>query len=199
FKTSGVYREVFNMPRRVILFSPDQFYHVYNRGNDRQPIFFDRENYLFFLRRVKEYLAASVEIHAFCLMPNHYHLLLRMTKEVDFSDAMKKLLISYTKAINKKYQKVGHLFQGSFKAKLVDSPEYFLHLSRYIHLNPRIAGLVKYPQEWEFSSYREYLGLRKNELVMTEFILSQFRDLKDYQKYVGTLTESEIEKLQESF
>jgi REP element-mobilizing transposase RayT len=187
------------MPRRTPSFSPDQFYHVYNRGNDGDFIFFELENYFFLLRRVKEYLTPSVEVHAYCLMPNHYHLLLRITRELNLSNLMQNLLISYTKAINKKYQRVGHLFQGTFKAKLVDSPEYLLHLSRYIHLNPKIARLVKRPEEWEFSSYREYLGLRPNTLVSTEFVLGQFHDINGYRQYVESLSDAEIEKLQGSF
>lgn len=85
---------------------------------------------------------------------------------------MMKLSVSYTKAINKRYGRVGSLFQGPFRAVHVDRNEYLLHLSRYIHLNPVTAGLVPQPEEWEFSSYREYIGLRNGTLPEPKIVLS---------------------------
>ena len=184
------------MPRREVEFLQGEFYHLYNRGNDRQPIFFDDENYLFFLKRIRRYLMPGVRLHAYCLMPNHYHLLVEVAQDIDLSDYMKKLIISYTKAVNKRYEKVGHLFQGPFKAKDVGTQDYFLHLSRYIHLNARIAKLVQRAEDWEFSSYRDYLGVRRDGFVTTGRILSHFRGIDDYREYVELLTEAEIEKIQ---
>jgi REP element-mobilizing transposase RayT len=91
-------------------------------------------------------------------MPNHYHFLLEISSE-DFSIAMQKFSISYVKSINKRYNRTGSLFEGAFQARRIDRNEYLLHLSRYIHLNPVLAGLVRHPEDWVYSSYREYIGL----------------------------------------
>ena len=92
-------------------------------------------------------------------MPNHYHVLLKALDD-NLSAAMQKFSISYTKAINERFDRVGSLFQGAFEAKLVDNENYLRHLSRYIHLNPVRARLCGSPEEWEFSSYLEYFGRR---------------------------------------
>lgn len=146
------------MPRRVAEFLPDHFYHLYNRGNNRESIFFEPENYSFFLQRfVKYFPSDQAEIHSYCLMPNHFHLLIRLLSEFDYSDRMQHFGIYFSKSINARYGRVGHLFQGRFKAKHVDSTGYLLHLTRYIHLNPRFARLVERSEDWEFSNYRDYL------------------------------------------
>ncbi|MEM9276517.1 MAG: transposase, partial [Cyanobacteria bacterium P01_F01_bin.143] len=95
------------MPIRNVTFQVNNFYHIYNRGNNRQKIFFERDNYLYFLSKLREYLVSNtVEITAYCLMPNHYHLLIYLNNN-NFSELMQKLALSYTKAINKRYKRVG--------------------------------------------------------------------------------------------
>ena len=160
------------MPYRETIFQAGQYYHLYNRGNNRQDIFFERENYLFFLRSLRRYLLVeTLDVIAYCLMPNHYHLLVCL-KTPHLSAAMQAFSLSYTKAMNRRYNRVGSLFQGRFQAILVESTEYLLNLSRYIHWNPVKAGLVKQPQDWEFSSFHEYVGLRGGTLPKTEDILA---------------------------
>jgi putative transposase len=162
------------MPRRVVPLVSGGYYHVYNRGNNYQPIFFDRENRRFFLAQLRRYVAGPcAELLAYVLMPNHYHLLLKMIGET-FSSGMQKFAISYTKAINKRYGRVGALFQGAYQAILVEDDAHLLHLARYIHLNPVRAGLAKKPEDWEFSSYRETIGLRPGTLPNPDMILSFF-------------------------
>lgn len=100
------------------------------------------------------------------------------------SDLMLSLQTSYAKAINKRYDRVGHLFQGPFKNILVDKNEYLLHLSRYIYMNPVPAGLAPNPEDWEFSSFRDYVGLRTGTLPQPEIILSQFLDKGSYWQFV---------------
>lgn len=97
---------------------------------------------------------------------------------------MLSLQTSYVKAINKRYDRVGHLFQGPFKNILVDKNEYLLHLSRYIYMNPVPAGLVPNPEDWEFSRFRDYVGLRTGTLPQPEIILSQFSDKGSYWQFV---------------
>ena len=172
------------MPRRRVEFREGEYYHVYNRGHNRQKIFLERENYLFFLARLRDHLAVEVcDIIAYCLMPNHYHLLVRLNSD-GLSNALKTFGISYTKAINKRYGRIGPLYQGPFRAVHADRDEYLLHLSRYIHLNPVSAGLVVCADEWEFSSYREYLGLRNGSLPKPALIVSQFPSPHGYRQFV---------------
>jgi putative transposase len=158
------------MPRRKLTFRSGCYYHLYNRGHNRQNIFFDRQNYLYFLRQLRCHLVEqNIDIVAYCLMPNHYHLLVYLHSD-DLSARMQSFALSYTKAINQRYQRCGSLFQGRFQAIWVDTEDYLLHLSRYIHLNPVKAGLVERPEDWEFSSYQDYVELRQGQLLsMAEF------------------------------
>jgi putative transposase len=136
------------------VFRAGEYYHLYNPGNNYQNVFFEPDNYRFFLRRLHRYLQPeAVEVVSYCLMPNHYHLLVHLVTD-DLSSLMQPFLLSYTKAINKRYGRVGLLFQGRFQAVRVDRDEYLVHLSRYIHLNPVAAKLVEQPEDWEFSGYR---------------------------------------------
>ena len=100
------------------------------------------------------------------------------------SSLMQRFALSYTKAINKRYRRVGSLFQGRFQAVCVDRDEYLVHLSRYIHLNPVVAKLVGRPKDWEFSSDREYIGLRAGTLPQTEAVLAQFPSADAYREFV---------------
>ena len=199
------------MPRRVIPFLPDQYYHFYNRGNNRQPVFFERENYLFFLRRFKRFVIGYVDVIAYCLMPTHYHILVRVkqalrqisegqisevwqTSEIStprqeaskqISLAMQKFGISYTKAINKRFGRVGALFQGQFQGKPVQSYNHLLNLCVYIHANPVKDGLVSLPENWEYSNYLEWMDLRAGTLVNREFIAQNFGTPEEYKVKVN--------------
>lgn len=153
-------------------FEEDKFYHVFNRGNGKQKIFFERENYNFFLKKVEKELMPLCSILAYCLMPNHYHLLIYTDKSSDHfkwsddysqkvSRKLGTLQSSYTRAINKRYDRSGSLFQQKLKAiNLTDktlgtrAPEICFH---YIHQNPFKAGLAK-TLDWEFSSFKEYIN-----------------------------------------
>ena len=178
------------MPQRSLPLVAGEHYHLYNRGHNRQCVFFERENYLFLLRRTRTYLVGEQQtsegmtsIVAYCLMPTHFHLLV-CAHDDDLSRHMQRLLISYTKAMNERYQRTGSLFEGQFQAARVDNDEYLLHLSRYIHLNPVAARLVQKAQDWEFSSYAEYVGLRQGTLPRPEGVLSQFASRAAYQAFV---------------
>jgi REP element-mobilizing transposase RayT len=126
-------------------------------------------------------------IVAYCLMPNHYHLLV-CPHDDSLSRRMQRFSISYTKAINRRYDRVGPLFQGQFQALLVDCNEHLLHLSRYLHLNPVVTGLVGKPEDWEFSSYRDYVGRRRGTLPTPDIVLSQFKGSDAYVDFVQGYT-----------
>ncbi len=125
-------------------------------------------------------------------MPTHYHLLI-LLNEADLSHKMQLFSISYTKAMNKRFDRVGSLFQGAFRAKHVSENKYLLHLSRYIHLNPVAASLVEQAKDWEFSSYREYVGLRAGTLPQPETVLSQFPPPEGYREFVESYVPRERE------
>lgn len=172
------------MPRREVVFVPGEFYHVYNRGNDRQRIFFDRDNYVHLLTRMRMHVVEHATVVTYCLMPNHYHLLVQLLTD-RFSSAMHACGMSYAKSVNKRRGRVGSLFQGRFRAIHVDQREYLLHLSRYIHVNPVTAGIVRRPEDWEFSSYREYVGLRDGSLPSPQIVLKEFDSRGDYARFVN--------------
>jgi hypothetical protein len=107
------------------------------------------------------------------------------------------LFISYTKAINKRFGRTGHIFEGEFKSKILGSTEYLLTLSRYIHANPSAARLVQKPELWEFSSYLDYLGRRRGTLPYTKFILSHYKSADEYREFVERFQEREFQEMRE--
>ncbi len=180
------------MPLRKIEFRAGHYYHLYNRGINYQPIFFNQGNWGYFIKRLRQYCQPElIDIIAYCLMPNHYHLVVYLKCDDLSKKIMQPFGLSYTKAINKQQTRVGPLFQGPFKAKLVDKDEYLLHLSRYIHLNPVFAGLVNRPEGWKFSSYRDYVGLRNGTLPKPDIVLSQFASQQAYVEFIESYTDDD--------
>lgn len=170
---------------RKVRFVQGHYYHVYNRGADRGAIFYTPDNYLFLLRRVKEY-AARIEISviAYCLMPNHYHFLLRQNGPHPVSAFVQAVFNSYTKAFNKMFGRSGTLFEGPFRAIPVEQDGYLIHLCRYIHRNPVEAGLVEHPAQWPFSNYREWVGERNGTLVDGALVREWFPSPGEYEQFV---------------
>ncbi len=164
-------------------------YHITARGNARQAIFLNREDFTDFLgilsHVVKRY---RFLLHAYCLMDNHYHLLIE-TPEGNLSKGMRQLNGIYAQHFNQKHQRVGHLLQGRYRSILVDKENYLLELSRYIVLNPVRAGIVKDPKDYQWSSYPVTAGNTKIPGLLTDWILSQFSEEKrkaliQYQAFV---------------
>ena len=184
------------MPIRAVQFIPDCYYHIFNRGVNRQPIFLSPDNWSFFLRRLRVYFQDGIaEIIAYCLMPTHYHLLVLVKSEFFSENVMQPFGVSYTKAINKQYDRVGPLFQGPFRAMQIASVDYLLQLARYIHLNPVAAGLVEKPEDWSFSSYRDTIGLRNGTLARPQIIIEQFGTADNYRRFVEEGRESKIDSI----
>ena len=171
---------------------PGELYHIYNQGNNRIPIFFGRDNYLFFLKKMRKHLLCHCDILAWCLMPNHFHWLIKVHDDYQTFNQDAKipdrdnnspqvnplnrgiavLLSSYTRAINKSRQSSGSLFRSRTKARLLNDvfsdDDYPLTCFLYIHQNPLRAHLVSKMENWEFSSYSDYAGFRTGTLCNIE-------------------------------
>jgi len=203
------------MGYRKTILATDEIYHVYNRGVEKRPLFLTKWDYKQFLELINYYrfvncpvkysyfkLLSSeernktlrkledtserwVDILAFCLMPNHIHFLLKQRKDSGISKFMAKIQNSFSHFFNMKQERVGHLFQGNFKAKRIESDEQLIHVSRYIHLNPVTAYLIKFEDmdKYEHSSYPEYVGIREG-FCKIKPILEHFKNMKDYQSFV---------------
>ncbi len=173
------------MPQRRIPFRAGQFYHIYNRGVDKGKIFFSHENYLYCMQLIKMNSARYlVTLIAYCLLPNHFHFLLKPEKDNNISQFMNSVFGSYTQAVNKQLARQGPLFQGRFRAVLVDREEYLIHLARYIHLNPVMAKLTNTTQEWPFSNYLDVIGLRDGNTKDTTLVPQYFETGELYRHFV---------------
>jgi len=162
----------------LMKFEEDFIYHVYNQGNNKQPIFFTPENYILFLQYYRKLVAPHADTLAFCLMPNHFHFLIstnqhslvpKMVGSLELSalsNGIRLLLSSYTQSINKQQHTSGSLFRQNTKSKLIDngSIHYSFTAFHYIHLNPLTAKLVTNINDWEYSSFKDYTGKRKGTL-----------------------------------
>jgi len=153
---------------------PGAFFHCINRGNQRERIYRDEEDYQFMLESLGTVSTRyGARIHGYCLIPNHFHLLIQQP-EIGISTLMRSLTTRYALYFNQKYGKVGHVFQGRFRGILCDQRQYLLELIRYVHLNPVRAGLVEHPQDWKWSSLAAYLGLVRREWLYQEAVLGLF-------------------------
>lgn len=198
------------MPQRKQIFIPHSYYHIYNRGHNKQTIFLNNKDYQRYLKRLKEYFKKhQVSLLCYCLMPNHIHLILRQEDTKSIERFIHRLHTSYTMYFNKKYERLGAVFQGRFKAKIIESDEYLLHVSRYIHQNPleilRAQGPALKLEEYFWSSYGEYINKNSSKFCHTEIILNYFhnstlerRKLK-YQEFVedglNDMDQSSLESL----
>lgn len=165
-------------------------YHIISRGNNRKRIFQSHDDHLKFLRLLERQKSKlPFYLYAYCLMPNHVHLLAEMQDD-PLSRVMHGLLTAYSQYHNRKYRKVGHLFQGRYKAILCQSDRYLAELVRYIHLNPVRAKMVSRPEEYEYSGHRAYLGQDRSGLVDVEPVLRHFgakkqRAVELYKQFVN--------------
>jgi len=164
-------------------FEKDNIYHIYNRGNNRVKIFYNDENYIFFLKKIRKHIFPFCEILAYCLMPNHFHFLIVTNEKTIqtvikanqerniFCEGIRIVLSAYSQAINKQENRVGSLFSKNTKAKLLksvlnrsNSLDYVFTCFQYIHQNPVRYGLVKKMEDWQYSSFVDYCGFRNGSL-----------------------------------
>ncbi|KKR79370.1 MAG: Transposase IS200-family protein [Candidatus Nomurabacteria bacterium GW2011_GWA2_40_9] len=189
-------------------FAPENIYHIYNRGNNKEKIFFDEQDYRAFLFRLglclgftekelnKEELTSmpfsririnvinknNFRIHAFCLMQNHFHLLIEQLGDIPISNLILKLCTSYARYINLKYKRVGHIFQDKFKAVLIENDPQFMWTSAYIHMNPVKDGLIKDPSEYPWSSYNDFANNRDSQIIHKDLLIGIFGDKESFIK-----------------
>lgn len=167
------------MGRKPRIHLPGGLYHVIFRGNGGQDVFLAAaDRYRFYLLLQEGTHRFGYKIHAFCLMTNHIHLAVQIA-DIPLSRGMQNLSFRYTRWINCREKRTGHLFQGRYKAVLVDGDSYLLELVRYIHLNPVRAGMVTNPEEFPWSSHRAYLGMETFPWLTTEWMLAQFGERVD--------------------
>jgi putative transposase len=203
------------MGYRKTILATGEIYHVYNRGVEKRLLFLTKWDYMRFLditnyyrfancpikysyfklqsgedrtetlKKLEEAAEKWVDILTFCLMPNHVHFLLKQLKDNGISKFMAKITNSYSHFFNTKQERVGHLFQGNFKAKRIESDEQLIHVSRYIHLNPVTSYITKFDEleHYEYSSYSEFMG-NKEGFCDTKLLLSYFKNKEDYRRFV---------------
>jgi REP element-mobilizing transposase RayT len=173
------------MAYRGDIFAAGQYYHIYNRGAGRGLIFFNKSNYEYLLRLVGQYdQKCGVTILAYCLMPNHYHFLLRQETDQALSRFINLLFSTYVQALNIQQERTGTLFEGRFRCIRVDNWEYLMCLCRYIHLNPVKARLVANPEDWPYSNYLEWVELRNGSLLDKSFVQDHFQTPQEYREFV---------------
>ena len=161
---NGLYFIIMPSRNSLKLYLENGYYHVYNRGAGKSEIFLDDQDFRVFLHYLEKYLdpssehtlAKEIKLLAYCLMPNHFHLFIQQASKDGLIKLMRRLGTSYSMYFNNRYERSGTLFQGVYKAAIVESEAYFLHLSRYIHLNP--TELTEDWKRYPYSSYRVYLG-----------------------------------------
>jgi len=169
-----------------IHWGPDNYYHLYNRGAHKVTIFREEDNYYFVLNRIKRYLQQfELTMIAYCLLPNHYHFLIKQRHDHPAGLLPQRVFNSYSKAYNHRYDHSGTLFEGRYKAVHVVQESHLRHLCRYIHANPLKHRIVDTIEEWPFSNHLDWIGVRQGELLDKEFIQSFFPDPLEYREFVG--------------
>lgn len=204
------------MPIRKIPLVKDQIYHVYNRSIALQPIFRDKREFNIYINLIEYYKFSNppmrfsyfsrlkkeekvivlenlyksdkrlVDIYAFSLMPNHYHILLKQKEEKGITNFIRLIQNSYAHYLNIKTKRFGSLFQSPFKAVRIENDQQFIHVARYIHLNPITSYLIANPNHldsYEWCSYKDYLGINPRKFVDTSFLFSFFKDKEKFKKF----------------
>lgn len=194
------------MPGRITPLINEGFYHIFNRGSDKRDIFLETRDYSRFLKVIYYYHFSNikirfsifnkskidfftplsdsrlVEIISYCLMPNHFHLLLKQVEDGGISKFLSQISNSYTKYFNTKNKRAGPLLQGAFKAVPIESDEQLIHVSRYIHLNPIVANICQNLSQYKWSSFTEFKY--GSSFSSTEEILKFFKSPKEYQTFL---------------
>ena len=195
------------MPSKYVVrnFAEDSYYHIFNRGVEKRNIFLDEKDYRFFetylfiylnplknvlekhpdlpLRLHNKNLSKEVKLIAYCLMPNHFHLLLKQKTKDGISKLMKQVANAYTLYFNQKHKRTGALMQGRFKAVPILEDNLLIHIARYIHLNPTSSGLTQDLNSYQWSSYPDYLGKGVFLSCSKDELLNYFKSTEDFEQF----------------
>ena len=215
---------------RIVRIAPGEYYHICNRAVNKQTIFHDTRDYFRFLflilyfqspmvfqqlgRLVKDFVLSraldikgevvkkrKIELVAFCIMPNHFHLIVKELEEAGIATHMQRVLTAYSKYYNTKYEKSGHVFQGPYRAIHISDDPQLKYLSAYIHRNPReLVGWLNKVDKYQWSSYQDYIGENRwGDLLVPDIVLGQFKNKERYHEFVkmstAKLLEEELEHL----
>lgn len=208
------------MANNRIPLEPEKFYHIYNHAVHQNNLFLEQKDYHLFLARLQKYLCPISEIYSYCLMPNHYHILLKIkdfdtlkiffildNKKIQASDfnisdnithQIGSFQNSYTKRINKKYNRKGALFIQSFRRKVVKKEAYLYKLVHYIHFNPVHHHFIKDFSLWTYSSYQEILK-NSNYIVDVEKAINLFANIEDFKQFHSQKPDEKLVLLMEDF
>lgn len=173
-----------------------EYYHIYNRGNNREQIFFTDFNYNFFLNKIKSLILPFAHVYCYCLLPNHFHLFIRIKSITEFlpannrlataeqivSNQFRKLFISYSQLINNQQNRTGSLFEKNFRRKPISNDAYFSYLVFYIHSNPEKHGLIDDYQNYIYSSFSK-IGIHKHPWLNEEELISWFGTIKEFHTF----------------
>lgn len=174
------------MPTPKLIWYEGAIYHITTRGNHRNNIFKDEEDFQVYLTVMEEgliyYSHLNYELIAYCLMDNHVHLIIKTGKE-PLTKIMRRINSIYTRYFNKKYNYIGHLFQAKYFAEIIADDKQILETSRYIHLNPVKAKMVHRPEEYKWSSYTMFIAEKKSRLINPEIVLSYFKYSDSHRLY----------------
>jgi len=184
---------------------PSYYYHFFNRGNNKENIFIEDENYLFFLQLMKKYLLSVTDVYSYCLLPNHFHFIIRIKEEKNLPDKYRNnakkiylpfsnLFNAYAKSFNAKYDRSGSLFQKSPKRILIKDENYLKNLIIYVNANPSIHNIQNY-EKYKYSSYHSLIS-NKNTLLKRKEVIDLFDDVNNF-KSVMSIYEKRIELLNE--
>lgn len=168
---------------------PDKYYHIFNRANNNELIFKDHEDYQFFLNKLGKLVTDKIDIYCFCLLPNHFHLLIKPKFNVkrkgegSITESLKKFFQMYAQYFNKKYQRKGSLFYKSFRRIEIQEDSYLKYLLFYIHYNPQKANLIQHYVDYQYSSYRLILNNKETRLKK-DIVLAWFdHDKKEFEQF----------------
>ena len=185
------------MPRTARSLVNSGFYHIMVRGVNKDIIFRDDEDRKLYLRLLRYYISKfNCKVHAYCLMDNHIHILFE-DKEFLISDFMRELSSQYAREFNKKYNRVGHLYQERFRSEAIYNGRYLLRLVRYIHRNPEKAGICK-TEDYRWSSYKQYIysaSIIEKSYILSKFNLDYAKSIEEFKKFVLNENEDNIDKL----
>lgn len=162
------------MPRQKRFLPPDNYYHIMNRGNNGQTIFTCDDDYRYYLEKLSDLKSEHpFELIHYCLMGTHTHMLVKISKQTNFSIFSKRLNLSYANYYKRNYGLTGHFWQGRFKSQIISGDSYFMQCGKYIELNSTRAGIIERPEDYEFSSYKHYAFGENNTLVSDDMLYNE--------------------------